>query len=272
MTTTSVATAPKIVVPHENAFMSNSPIDEPLTIAVMDCPGTAPSVLAQSDAFRQASTSFANLSAASRYDIQMRLIVAGYSDAVSTEGFTERVYDSIVRFQSDNGFAANGLLTPEELARLRQLSDPILQSWDLALVRHPDNGFTLWVPRGLGLTQSKKDNEVTFDAEGLSIAFGHFSGSNLKRDFQGELSLLRSKGLTVTYQVLKPDFFVISTGDTSLESYFRYHVGPGGVTGFHVMWKPDGTANGKRLATLMSDLFRAAAYGQLREPPTAHTA
>jgi hypothetical protein len=40
MTTTSAAAAPNIVVPHENALMSNSPMDEPLTIAVMDCPGT----------------------------------------------------------------------------------------------------------------------------------------------------------------------------------------------------------------------------------------
>ena len=109
---------------------------------------------------------------------------------------------------------------------------------------------------------------MIFDADGLSIAFGHFSGSDLKGDFQGELSFLRSKGLTVTYQVLKPDFFVISTGDPSLESYFRYHVGPSGVTGFYVMWKPNGSSNGKRLATLMSDLFRAAALGQLRAPPT----
>ena len=158
---------------------------------------SVPRVLAQSDAFQRATADFASLTVASRYDLQTRLIVAGYSDAVSTENFTERLYDSIVRFQSDNGFAANGSLTLDELVRLRQLSDPILRSWDLALVRHPDNGFPLWVPQGLSLTQSKKDNEVIFDADGLSIAFGHFSGSDLKRDFQGELSFLRSKGLTV---------------------------------------------------------------------------
>jgi putative peptidoglycan binding protein len=78
------------------------------------------------------TASFAGLTVAARYDVQMRLIVAGYSDAVSTDNFTERLYDSIIRFQSDNGFAANGSLTLDELVRLRQLSDPILRSWDLA--------------------------------------------------------------------------------------------------------------------------------------------
>ena len=38
ITTTRAATAPNMVVPHESAFISRSPRDEPLTIVVMDWP------------------------------------------------------------------------------------------------------------------------------------------------------------------------------------------------------------------------------------------
>ena len=40
ITTTSVATAPNTVVPHENAFMSSSPTEEPLTSSDTEAKGT----------------------------------------------------------------------------------------------------------------------------------------------------------------------------------------------------------------------------------------
>jgi hypothetical protein len=84
-----------------------------------------------------------------RYEIQMLLIASGYSRAVTTETYTSRVYDAISRFQVNNGFAGDGSLTQKQMEKLRVVASPVLTTWGLSAIQHPQNGVPLWVPKAL---------------------------------------------------------------------------------------------------------------------------
>src|SRR4051812_14967098 len=68
--------------------------------------------------------------------------------------------------------------------------------------------------------------------------------------------MLVNHGYRLDYNIVQPDFFVISTTDGKVESYMRFRPAPGGLAGFWVLWKADSPYYPKRLVTLMSDLFR----------------
>jgi serine protease Do len=72
----------------------------------------------------------------------------------------------------------------------------------------------------------------------------------------------------IEYNILRTDFFVISNSQGSTRSYTRYHAIDGGILGFTVAWGPAENIYGERLATIMSDLFRAIVSLALdRGPP-----
>lgn len=220
-------------------------------------------------AITKAAANFAGLSVEARYEIQTLLIAAGYSNAVSNETFNSRTFDAITRFQTENGFAANGTLTPEQFVRLHQIADPILQLWGLTLVHHPATGFPLWVPAGLGLQKKVTSDGVQFSLPrvGLVISLSHYPRLGIQATHNATLEVLKEKNLTINYDVLRSNFFVISTADPTVQSYMRYEAGRAGITGFWIMYDPAAPIYGSRLTALMSDLFRSAASGVVREPP-----
>jgi hypothetical protein len=68
-------------------------------------------------------------------------------------------------------------------------------------------------------------------------------------------------------------FFAIDTDGRRLNTFSRYQAIPGGIIGFTLSWIQNAVLPGIRLATLMSDLFRAnIELGLPRSPPTPRPA
>jgi|HubBroStandDraft_6_1064221.scaffolds.fasta_scaffold602955_2 hypothetical protein len=90
-------------------------------------------------------------------------------------------------------------------------------------------------------------------------------------------NLLNVAGFRPIYSKLKDNFFAIDTEGRGLNAYSRYQAIPEGIIGFTLSWTQDDAQNvvlhGERLATLMSDLFRAnIELGLPRSAPTPRPA
>jgi trypsin-like peptidase/putative peptidoglycan binding protein len=174
-------------------------------------PACSPATAEQS-AYEAAAADFSKLPVDVRYEIQMLLISAGYSVSVSTDLYSTRIFDAISRFQSHNGFQTTGLLTLDQFKLLRNEADPVLTTWGLSVVHHPDSGLPLWVPTRLGLIEKRTESGLDYEApnKSISILFHQLRSADLATTYKNLLSTITNKHLAVKYQLLKEDFFVIA--------------------------------------------------------------
>jgi serine protease Do len=224
-----------------------------LFLITLSCPG-------QADDYRIEQANFNRLSIDQRYDTQALLGVAGYWPAVANDEFSHRLFEAITHFQADNGFPVSGVFTAAQIDRIHGIADQILAYWRLQLVRHPVAGLPLWVPFGLGVNQIRTRSGFDFETANkvAAISFNFFPNGDLHATYS---RLLNVAGIQPSYSKLKDKFFVIVMEGGGSNSYSRYQVIPGGIIGFTLSWTQDDAQNavlhGERLATLMSDLFRA---------------
>jgi serine protease Do len=236
-----------------------------LFLVALSCPG-------QADNYRVAQTNFNRLPIQQRYEMQALLGVAGYWPAVASDQFSHRLFEAVGQFQAANGFPASGILTSDQMDRIRQIADPILVYWQLSMVRHPIAGLPLWVPFGVGFNQIPTRSGVDFESPNklASISFNFFPNGNLGSTYA---RLLNVAGLRPSYNKLKDNFFAIVMEGGGRTAYSRYQAIRSGIIGFTLSWTQDDAQNavlhGERLATLISDLFRAnIELGLPRSPPT----
>jgi serine protease Do len=240
-----------------------------LFIVALSCPG-------QADNYRVAQTNFDGLPIGKRHELQALLGVAGFWPAVANDQFSHRLFDAIGRFQEASGFPVSGILTNAQIDRIHQIADPILTYWQLRLVRHPAAGLPLWVPSGVGFNQIQTRSGIEFENSNkiASISFNFFPNGNLRSTYS---RLLNFVGLRPVYSKIKDNFFAIMMEGGGFNAYSRYQAIHSGIIGFTFSWTQDDTQNavlhGERLATLMSDLFRAnIELGLPRSPPTPRPA
>jgi serine protease Do len=196
---------------------------------------------------------------------------AGYWPAVANDEFNHRLFEAIAHFQADNGFPVSGILTAAQIERIRQTADPILAYWQLKPVRHPIAGLPLWVPVGVGFNQVRTRSGINFENTNkiAAISFNFFPKGDLRATHS---RLLNVAGIQPSYSKVKDNFFALVTEGRGSNTYSRYQAIPGGIIGFTLSWTQDDAQNavlhGERLATLMSDLFRAnIELGLPRSPP-----
>ncbi len=223
-----------------------------LVWVALSCPG-------QADDYGIARAEFNRWPIDQRYETQALLGVA-----------------AIARFQADNGFPVSGILTAAQIDRVRQIADPILAYWQLKLVRHPIAGLPLWAPFGVGFNQIRTRSGIDFETANkiAAISFNFFPSGRLGLTYS---RLLNVAGFRPVYTKIKDNFFAIQTEGGGLTVYSRYQAIPSGIIGFTLSWPNDDAQNavlhGERLATLMSDLFRAnIELGLPRSPPVPRPA
>ncbi|MHB2169806.1 trypsin-like peptidase domain-containing protein [Alsobacter sp. R-9] len=232
----------------------------------------APSVVGATPvgaSYQDAEAAFLRLPEASRYDLQMMMIAAGHWPAVSTDTFSRRLHEAIQKAQADAGLPPSGVPDAAFVSAMRAAAAPQLTRWGLAAVPHPAaGGLRLWVPRGLGLTQTATRNGMEFatSPRTLRVNYGFYPGLTVKAAYDAALSALQAPTV-IQYKVQRPDFFAISSAKGEVGSYARYHAVRGGLLGFTLDWANDDAVRGDRLSTLMSDLFRAETMGMDRRPP-----
>jgi S1-C subfamily serine protease len=224
-----------------------------------------PGAAARPPGYFDAERAFFGLSIEGRIKLQVILAAAGYWNAVPNVDFSKRLFDSIVRFQNENGYAPNGSLDEKQFERLFDLAGSKLALWGLREVAHPERGRPIWVPMGLGLRGERTRNGLSFrePQDRLRMAYNYFPNTDLQAAFAHLVNKFQGEGTQIHYKVLRPDFFAISsTTSAGVDGYMRYHEDGSGILGFTMFWdNSKGVVGGERVAVLTSGSLWAIMTG-----------
>jgi serine protease Do len=212
---------------------------------------------ARSEAYPQAEQVYQRFSDRDRVLLQLLLISAGFLNAVPNVDFNSRTFEAIRAFQQNAGLEANGALNPQQVGILRGAAAQPIRQWQFREIQHPTTQRTIWVPAGLGLTSSNVQNGVQFTNRdrSLTISFLHFPATDFAAAPQILSRSVTQNGGTISFEVRRPDFFVIGNEPSQGRSgYMRFHREPkGGMSGFMMQWSTAATElRGDRIATLVS--------------------
>ena len=167
--------------------------------------------------YAQAEDAFMRLTLDERVKLQVLLTAAGYWPAVPDADFNTRLFNAILRFEVDNGFAPLGVLTGEQMDRLMAIAGPYLNAWRFQIVRHPMTNSQIWVPIGLPLTEESTATGLTFFNRplGVALTYDYYPQFTLRLSFDSLRNKLERSGATIYYSKLSgtsSSFFPIPTG------------------------------------------------------------
>jgi serine protease Do len=206
--------------------------------------------------YAQADDAFMHLALDERVKLQVLLTAAGYWPAVPNADFSTRLFNAILQFQVDNGFAPLGILNDQQMDRLTAIAGPYLNNWRFEVVRHPMTNSQIWVPVGLPLAEETTPTGLRFvnRPNGVVLTYDYFQEFILRASFESLYSKLQQGGTTIYYSTLyRNEFFVFSYSDGITDAYVRYRQAGRGGVGFSLYWSHAATdAHIERIATLIS--------------------
>lgn len=216
------------------------------------------------------------LGAQQRVFLQVLLTGAGYWNAVPNENFNGRLFKAIQSFQSENGFAANGIFSTQQLDRLFALAMSKYELWGFSKVQHPFRRVSLWVPLGLGLQPNRNEFGIRYnDPQGrLSVDFTTVPNVPITANYAAMLANIAKENGQVHFRVIKDGWYVVSASTPDgLDHYLRYHQDGTNVTGFTLSWRnASREISGERIAVLMSgSLWSHMTGAMFVDPPRSGT-
>lgn len=218
--------------------------------------------------FERARDTFDRMPLKAKYELQMLLAASGYWPAVSSDEFGRKLYDAIESYEASVQLDDTRTISPQLFASLHRTADPLLNLWNMTPIDHRITGMRLWVPNGFGLRErdTRTGRDIGNDDDTVAVSYNFYAGADLPTIYG---RLLTVPDVTVGYQVLRPEFFVVVSNNGSRNSYSRYQATPTGAIGFTFTWDTADWVHGERIATLMSDLFRSSVQlGLERTPPS----
>ena len=219
-------------------------------------PSTSAVAESQLPGYAEAEDAFMHLTLDERAKLQILLTAAGYWPAVPDADFSTRLFNAILRFEVDNGFAPLGILNEQQMDRLAATAAPYLNAWRFEMIRHPSTNTAIWVPVGLPVVEERTPTGLNFvNGElGVLLSYDYYPAFNLRASFGSLRDKLMREGTRIYYSKLyRDEFFVISFSDGITDAYARYHQAGGGGVGFTLSWNHAGTeAHIERIATLIS--------------------
>jgi S1-C subfamily serine protease len=236
---------------------------------------TSTSAQPRSPGYVEAETAFE-----STFNIEQRLIfqvlmtAAGYWNAVPNENFSQRLFRAVQRFQSENGFAPDGIGDKAQLDRLFAVAGPMLDLWGFRKVSHPSRRVVVWIPFGLALRAVRNEFGLSYTdpKNRVRIDFTTVPNIGIARNYAAILDMLTQERAKVHYKVMKDGWYVVSaTTPDSIDHYLRYHQDGTHVTGFTLSWNnANGNVSGERIAILMSaSLWSSMTGASFIDPPSA---
>jgi serine protease Do len=191
-----------------------------------------------------------------RLIFQVFLTAAGYWNAVPNENFNHRLYEAIQKFQGENGYNPDGVITGAQIKRLSNIAFPMLDLWGFQAVTHPYRRVTIWAPLGLGLRATRNQFGLSYDdpQKRIHLDFTTVPNVSINANFDAVLANALKNGAYIHYKVFKDGWYVISASTPDgVDWYFRYHQDGSNVTGFTLSWNnAHGNISAERIAILMS--------------------
>ncbi|VFU08598.1 peptidoglycan-binding domain-containing protein [Methylocella tundrae] len=222
------------------------------------------SALSPSVSYADAERAFSQLAIGERFLFKVLLTTAGYWPAVADADFSRGLFDATTHYQADNGLPATGVIDKELLARLYRNGAPLLKVWGFQQVAHPYRGHPIWVPMGLGLVAERDKNGLTWrDPEKrVWVTYDWLPGVNLAAAYNAVLAKVVADGGQISFQMLKSDYFVVSSATNGLDSYIRCQSDRPDALWLSIFWLHDASdLHMERAATLMSGSFASAMSG-----------
>ncbi|WP_313899354.1 serine protease, partial [Methylobacterium sp. E-065] len=244
---------------HLNEGGYATPWLAPLTVA----PPTI-TVLAGPARYEVAAAAFQALPIDQRIRLQVLLTATGQQVAVPNVDFSKRLFETVMRYQSQSGLPVSGVIDEEQAAGLMREATPLLRTWGFRTASHPSRGRTIWVPFGLGLREERTGSGSTWTDPAKRVTLSYIATpSALEDGYRAALERLTGDGARINYKVLRPDFFAISaSGTDGLDWYMRFHRDGGGTLGFFLAWKTAETdLHMERVAVLVSGSLAASMSG-----------
>ncbi|WP_375458294.1 peptidoglycan-binding domain-containing protein [uncultured Enterovirga sp.] len=239
------------------ALLAMAPVAAPLPASAQIAgPSTDAALAASLDSARAA---FDRLPEADRIAIQDALVWTGDYSSAADGSFGRRSFEAIQAYQRRNRQAPTGILDPAGISALVAAGARVRNAAGFAAVLDPPTGIRLGIPQKLLPKQSANgaggsrfqsaDGRVTLDTRALDG-----DGDALRGIYERNLAI-QSPGRTVTYRLLRPDFFVVS-GETANGKFFsRYAVGPAGIRAMSIGYDKALAADIDRIVVAVANSF-----------------
>lgn len=239
---------------------AQSPAPKPLSAKPSPAkPPAKPDPLAQS---------YAALPEAERLGIQTDLIWTGDYNGIASAEFGPRAVAAVKAFQKRNGTKETGVLNPKERQQLASGARKRREAVGWRIVDDTATGARIGIPAKLapahstvigGSRWTSARGEVQIDTFRIAAP-----GTTLASVHEAQRKVADRK---LTYNLARPEFFVVSGLQGLKKLYVRGHVKDGQVRGFSIQYDPSMEATLDAVVIAMSSGFQAFPAGAVAVAP-----
>ena len=126
--------------------------------------------------FGEAKRHFESLTNDERITETLGLIATGDFQGLLGFGFTKYYYGAVTAFQSRSGYAQDGILTPEERAKLVETANPYYEGLQAQYVQLDGFGSRMLVPKALFNLHTSSPTGETFEREDKALSLWPAAG------------------------------------------------------------------------------------------------
>lgn len=225
----------------------------PVRTAAKPAAAKAPPLPAPAKAF------YANIPEAERNTIESDLIWTGDYNGVIGGEFGDRAIAAVKDYQKRNGGKDTGILNPEERARLGQAARARQDQAGWHMVEDPATGVRLGVPGKIAPQMAAAKAGTRWQSAHGEVQIETFRiaapGTTLAAVFEQQRREPPER--KVEYNVLRPDFFVVSGLQGLKKFYVRAQAMDGDVRGIAILYDQAMEGTMDRIAVAMSSAFAA---------------
>jgi hypothetical protein len=169
---------------------------------------------------------------ADRVDIQDGLVWTGDYAGALDGTFGRMTFEAITAYQTRHRFAPDGILTAPARKALAETALAKKTAVGFRAVDDKATGIRIHLPTKLVGAATKRPAGSRYEGRGGQVRIDTFAFP--EGDLAGLFERMKAEtpGRTVTYAVLRPDWFVISDESGGRHGYARFARGPQGLRGF----------------------------------------
>jgi peptidoglycan hydrolase-like protein with peptidoglycan-binding domain len=260
------ATAAAVLMLLSAPALAQAPAKQPpAKRATKPAPKPAAKPAAKSDPIAQ---SYAALPEAERIAIQTDLIWTGDYNGLASADFGARAIAGVKAFQKRNGTKETGVLNPKERQQLGAAARKRREAVGWRLLDDGTTGTRIGIPSRLvpqhsvvigGSRWTSARGEVQIDTFRTAAP-----GTTLASVYEAQRKVAERK---ITYNVARPDFFVVSGLQGLKKLYVRGQAKDGQVRGFSIQYDQSMEGTLDAVVIAMSSSFQAFPVGAIAAAP-----
>lgn len=221
----------------------------------------APTVAREDEAMTRARQAYDALPATDRRAIQDNLVWTGIYKGIVDGEFGRMTYNAMRTYTSRRPGAAEGILAAPDRAALAAEAAKARAAVDFRVIQEPRAGFAIGIPQKVFTRKTDGDSGARFETADKTAGVETFRLRESTTSLQTFYESLRATAPNrrVTYNVLRPDFFVVAAETPTRSSYTRVARGMVGneavLRGFTVSWPKAQQARYEILSIAIANAF-----------------